>query len=309
MFAVIGANGFLGSYIVKYIIENTDEKLIATSKHAEKAKCFYDRVRWRYCDVQRDASVDELLRELRENDSVKVIYLAAYHHPEEVEIHKELAWDINVTSLSRFVNKIDFADVFYYISTDVVYGDSIDSYHFKENDLLKPVNFYGHCKCAAEAITVHLGRNIVRLPFLISPSLAGKKHFYDKIVDELKHGRKVEMFLDSLRSTIGFDQAAKLIVELMMTDSNHNYPVVNVCGDDALSKYDVGLMIAKREHLDPNLIVPMLAEDHKEWNQVNRAHSTLMDNSLLKTVLNIDKIHLFEDITFLQGKKKELQAK
>lgn len=299
MFAVIGANGFLGSYIVKYIIENTDEKIIATSRCTEKIDCFYDRVEWRYCDVQSYASVEKLFRELKDRTSVKVIYLAAYHHPEEVEAHKELAWDINVTSLSHFVNKMDFADDFYYISTDNVYGDGTDNYHFKENDILKPINFYGHCKCAAEAITVHLGRNVVRLPFLISPSLAGKRHFYDKIVDELKQGKQVEMFSDSLRSTIGFDQASKLIIELMRVNRNYNNPIVNVCGDDALSKYDVGLMIAKREHLNPDLIVPVLAKYHEEWNQVSRAHSILMNNSLLKTILNIDKIHLFEDITLL----------
>lgn len=294
MFAVIGANGFLGSYILKYILDRSDEKVIATSRHIEKTDHSCDRLEWKYCDVQSDTSVDDLLNELRCHTNLKIIYLAAYHHPEEVEAHKDLAWDINVTSLSKFVNKADFIDSFYYVSTDSVYGDSVNGYHFQENDRLSPINFYGHCKCAAEAITLHLGRNVVRLPFLISPSLTGKKHFYDQIVDDLTQGKSVKMFFDSFRSTLGFDQAAKLVVEL--AERNKGHQIVNVCGDKDLSKYDVGVMIANREHLDPKLIIPISADDSGTWNQVRRAHSALMDNTLLKHILGIDKIRLFEDI-------------
>ena len=297
MFVVIGANGFLGSYIVRYILENSNEQIMATSRNVGNINRSNERIQWRYCDVQSETSVNELVEELRTCCDVKIIYLAAYHHPEMVEIYRELAWDVNVTALSRFINKVVFVNSFYYISTDSVYGDSLDSYHFREGDKLRPVNFYGHCKCAAEAITVHLGRNVVRLPFLISPSLVEKRHFYDTIVDELKLRRPIKMFSDSYRSTLGFDQAAELIVELIK--KNRKYPVVNVCGDNAFSKYDVGVMIAKREKLDSNLIVPVLAKYSEEWNRVNRAHSTLMDNSLLKSILGIEKIHLFEKICFL----------
>ncbi len=295
MFVVVGANGFLGSYILRSILENTDEQVIATTRHIPDPDGQNERIQWQYCDVQSEKSVDALLEGLKAERSVSVVYLAAYHHPEEVQANPSLAWDINVTALSRFANKAGFVDRFYYVSTDSVYGDSVDHYHFREDDPLRPVNFYGHCKCAAEAITVHLERNVVRLPFLISPSLAGKKHFYDKIVDTARQGKRVEMFSDSFRSTLGFDQAAKLIVALIQ--SGQKNPVVNICGDEELSKYDVGLMIAKREHLDPNLIIPVLSEASEEWNQVQRAHSTLMDNTLLKTILDIDRIRLFEEIS------------
>ena len=119
-----------------------------------------------------------------------------------------------------------------------------------------------------------------------------KKHFYDAIVGTLKQGKPFEMFADSYRSSLGFDRAADLLVALMESDDCHQ--VVNVCGDRDLSKYDVGVLIAEKEHLDPKLIVPVSAADSKEWNMTKRAGSTLMDNSLLKQILKLEFIDIFE---------------
>ena len=135
----------------------------------------------------------------------------------------------------------------------------------------------------------------MRLPFLISPSITGKKHFYDRIVEDLRQGKPVEMYSNSFRSSLGFDQAAELIIRLMESKNEHS--IVNVCGDRDLSKYDVGVLIAKREKLDPGRIVPVLAEQSAEWSSVCRAHSTLMDNSLMKKTIGLREVELFERLS------------
>lgn len=290
MYVIIGASGFLGSYIIKAVREKTNETVLATGR-AKNEHQTDDRVTWITCDVNDARSVDNLLNEIRRETSVKIVYLAAYHNPELVEINKTLAWDINVTAFSAFLNKIQFAEKLYYVSTDSVYGNSLDEYRFKETDSLNPVNFYGHCKCAAEALAVHQGRNVVRFPFLISPSITYKKHFYDVITDSLRRGEPFEMFADSYRSSLGFNRAAELLIDLMEIDDSHQ--IVNICGDRALSKYDVGIMIAQREHLDPALIRPVFAADSESWNKAPRAASTLMDNSLAKEILGLRYIDIF----------------
>ena len=158
---------------------------------------------------------------------------------------------------------------------------------------MNPVNIYGHNKCAAEAILVHKGRNVVRFPFLISPSLAGKPHFYDRIVESLKEGKPFEMYEDSYRSSLSFENAARLLVALIERGNRH--PIVNVCGDRDLSKYDVGLLLADREGLDRNLIVPVrMGEITIEGFVTKRASSTLMDNTLLKQILDLEYVDIFE---------------
>ena len=157
---------------------------------------------------------------------------------------------------------------------------------------MNPVNFYGHNKCAAEAILVHLGRHVVRFPFLISPSLAGKPHFYDRIVESLRNGQPFEMYADSYRSSLSFENAARLTIALIEKGNPH--PIVNVCGDKDLSKYDVGLMIAVREQLDPILIEPITMDKKMEGFETKRATSTLMDNTLLKETLGLEYVDIFD---------------
>ncbi len=292
MYVVIGANGYLGSYVIRAILGLTRESILATARDLSRVTPL-ERVSWTACDVQSPESVAALLDRLRDEPGVRIVYLAAYHHPDLVERNRELAWDINVTALSGFLNRAGFAEKIYYASTDSVYGESRDRYHFKETDPLNPVNFYGHNKCAAEALMIHQGRNVVRFPFLISPSLIYKPHFYDEIAESIKAGKPFEMFADSYRSSLSFENAGKLLVRLM--ESGNTHPVVNVCGDRDLSKYDVGLMIADREGASRELIVPVSIRRPRENFETRRAASTLMDNTLLKKTLGLSEIDIFEE--------------
>lgn len=292
MYVVIGANGYLGSYVIKAILSLTQEEVIATARNLDRVKQ-QDRVSWEELNIQSDESVDTFLERIRRYEDIKMVYLAAYHHPDEVDRNREMAWDINVTSLSKFLNKAQFVKKIFYPSTDSVYGDSLNGYHFKETDALKPVNFYGHNKCAAEALMIHIGRNVVRFPFLISPSLVYKPHFYDVIVDTVRSGKKMEMFEDSYRSSLSFENAGKLLVELM--EKKEVPQIMNICGDKDLSKYDVALIIADMEGLDKNLIVPVSVNKKQENFETKRATSTLMDNSLLKEVLGLREIDIFRE--------------
>jgi dTDP-4-dehydrorhamnose reductase len=298
MYVVVGANGYLGSYIVKNILTKTNEQVIATARTLNHV-LENNRVEWQICDVQNDNDVNRLVMKIGNVDEdVKLVYLAAFHHPDKVEQNQFLAWEINVVSLARFINRMaGVVKCAYYASTDSVYGESIDGYRFKEEDMLRPVNFYGHSKCAAESLMVHRGFNVVRFPFLISPSIIYKPHFYDTIVASLGKGKKFEMYMDSYRSSLSFDNAGWLLVELMERD---NVPqILNVCGDRDLSKYEVGLKIAERENLDSNLVIPVSIQGVRQENfRVERATSTLMDNSKIKDILGLEKIDIFENPKF-----------
>ena len=292
MYCIVGANGYLGAYMRKAVLDLTDENILCVDMNIQD-NTSQDRVSWHRCDIIDRNSVDELMDKLKGYRDLKIIYLAAYHNPDLVEKNKELAWNINVTSLSYFMNKAQFARYIYYPSTDSVYGESDNFYHFKETDVLNPVNFYGHNKAAAEAVMVHLGRNVVRFPFLISPSLCDRPHFYDRIVEALRNNETFEMYEDSYRSSLSFENAARYTI--MLIESNNQHQIVNVCGDKDLSKYDVGKMIAIKENLSSDLIVPITMDKKMEGFETKRATSTLMDNSLLKKILKLEYVDIFEE--------------
>ena len=120
--------------------------------------------------------------------------------------------------------------------------------------------------------------------------LTSKKHFYDYIVENLKSKDGMDMFSDSYRSTISFKQAADYLVELIEMKDKH--PIVNISSDKALSKYEVGLIIANKLGLDESLVRPVKVEDSEGIFVAKRASSTIMNNKLLKSIFNLDEICL-----------------
>ena len=292
MYYIIGANGFLGSYILKSILEKTNEKIVACCRDISLVgnSLKNERVTWESLDICDFNAVKVFCNE-HKDENKKVVYLAAYHNPDLVEKNPETAWNTNITALSFFLNAIKNVSAFYYPSSDSVYGNSINGKVFSESDETNPVNTYGKQKALAERIVITYGYQVVRYPFLIGTSLlSGKKHFYDYIVDNLKSEEGMDMFSNSYRSTISFKQAANYLVDLIEIGDKH--PIVNISSDKALSKYEVGLLIARKLGLDEKFVRPVKVEDSEGIFVAKRASTTMMDNKLLKSVFNIDKICL-----------------
>lgn len=289
MYLIIGGNGYLGNYIIQSILALTNDDIVSTARNISNV-ANTSRIKWIKCDITDDNEFDNVIDFIKNINNIKVIFLAAYHHPDKVAENPQFAWNINVTTLSKCINKLFFVDKLFYASTDSVYGNSINNHHFKEDDVLNPVNIYGKNKCAAEAIIKYYGFNVVRYPFLIAHSLVKNKlHFYDKIVNDLKSQKEIEMFADSFRSSLNFKTAADLLIKLceLNTEIPH---IVNISGDSDLSKYDIGLMIADKLGADKSLVKPITMNKKNNIFISERASSTLMDNSLIKNILNIDKI-------------------
>ncbi len=291
MYVIIGANGYLGAYFIKNILERTNESILAVDRY--EGQSYGERVKWVKCDITNFAEVEKLNQQyLQTSDANKIVYLAAYHHPDLVEKNPRIAWNTNVTALSNFLNTADNVVSFFYPSTDSVYGESEDNHCFKETDALRPVNRYGVHKTVAEKLVTAYGHHVVRYPFLIAPSLLPeRKHFYDVIAETIQSGEEFDMFADSYRSTLSFDTAARLTIELIEKGDGAP-PVLNVCADKPMSKYEVGLLIADKVGVSRDLIKPISVNASNGIFEAKRASSTLMDNTLLKQVLGYQKITL-----------------
>lgn len=294
MYLIVGANGFLGSYIIKSILEKESTKVFAVSRNINNVNKYNENVEWLECDITKKEQVDLLAAKINLlKNKVNIIYLAAYHHPDMVAKNPKIAWNINITSLSYFINSFENVRCFFYPSTDTVYGNGSNTYHFSENNLLNPTNLYGIQKITAEHIVRGYGYNVVRYPFLISPSiLPHKNHFYDEILDTIKSGKSMEMFKDSFRSSLDFETAADLLIELIERYSEQIPKTLNLSGDEDLSKYDIGLMIARKHGINEELIVPISADKVDGIFIAKRAKSTLLDNSNIKEVLGLKQIKL-----------------
>lgn len=290
MYVVIGANGYLGSYIVKNILETTSHKILAIGRTIEE-NMTNNRVECMKCDITNIQDVEKLNRRLAVEQEVNVVYLAAFHHPDEVKKNPRFSWHINITALSFVLNCLDNVNCLFYASTEMVYGEGDEKTYFKEEDALHPVNTYGVQKKVAESLVLGYGYNVVRFPFLIGPSLlSNRDHFYDIILKTLKENREIEMFEDTYKTALDFNTSASMVIQLMQKYNNKMPKIINVSGDEVLSKYDIAVRMAQIHNLDDTLIKPICLNAEQRIFQERRTNYTLLNNQLLKHILKREAI-------------------
>lgn len=291
MFIVIGANGFLGSYVTDALVRNTDGRIIATY-HGNEENLHSDRVEWTKLDVTNQNDIDNLVRLAGDITKCNIFYFSACHNLDLVKRDPDYARNINVTSLENFLKAFKNAENLYFSSTDCVYGENTTEYPlFSENDPTLPVSEYGIQKLEAEKLVRSYGFNVVRLPFMIGPSLLeNKKHFYDNIVEKTLQGQDFTLADGLWRSALDYRSVAEILVKLVsMIDVPQ---ALNLCGDESLSKYDVGVLIAKKNNLPLKHIVKTPEADIMKLFYETRTSSTAMDNSLLKSILGVNEIKI-----------------
>lgn len=293
MYVVIGANGYVGSYILKNIIEKTEEKILALGCDISSYPYSNKRIIIQECDITSPADVKKVADMLMEEEEIKGVYLAAYHHPDAVKSNPRLAWNINITALSYCLNAWPKFKCLFYVSTEMVYGACDLNYRFKENDKVDPVNLYGKHKVVAESIVLGYEYNVVRFPFVIGKSLLpNKPHFYDQIIDTVKTGHNIEMFVNAYKTALDFDTATSIVIDLIENYNENTPKILNVAGDDILSKYDIGVKIIQKNRLDTSKVLPItMGEENKIFTE-KRANCTLLDNSLLKKTLKVSTIKM-----------------
>jgi len=293
MYSVLGASGFLGSYIIKSVLENTDDQILAVARSTQ-GKPQSGRVRWFECDITNPEQTDALAQTIGQGEPCKIIDLAFWHNIDTVAQYPKDAWHTNITALAALLNKLDNISCFLFASTDCVYGEGSPGQRFKESDPLNPISLYGVHKVAAECLVRARGYHVLRLPYMFGSSLLPhKKHFYDSITDSLKHGKKVDLFKDSLRSSLDFKTVADIIVSMAEPFCSKTIPqTMNLCGDENLSKYDLGVLLAKKLGAPAELVCPVSSSSLETVHNARRALNGLMDNTLLKATLGIGELKI-----------------
>lgn len=290
MVLIVGASGFLGSYLIRELINRGENHIIAASRSGT-AFIRDERVQPLVFDATQPAQIEALAKRVSEFGRITVYYLAAMHQPDAVEKDPLRAQQVNVDALASFMSGIENIAGLYYTSSDTVYGEGSEKSRFRESDALCPINEYGRSKARAEQCVSANHFTSLRLPLLIGPSLVpGRSNFYDVVVRTLREGGSMVMFTDFIRSALDYATAARLMVSVDLCGKD--VPgVLNISGDKALSKYDIGLMIAEKIGVDTNRIIPGESAGQNVF-EARRARAIVLDNSRLKSLLDIPEIQL-----------------
>ncbi|MGW7684783.1 SDR family oxidoreductase [Kribbella sp. NPDC054772] len=133
-----------------------------------------------------------------------------------------------------------------FVSTDVVFGPRATPY--AEKELPCPITPYGAAKAAAETAIRALrpGAVIARTSLIIGSDGASEE---EQRVRRLARGEPGAFYTGNIRCPIHVTDLSSALLELLTSDVNGP---VHVAGPEALSRHELGRLIATRDGLDPD---------------------------------------------------------
>lgn len=166
-----------------------------------------------------------------------------------------------------------------HMSTDIVFDGTRGAY--KETDPTSPITEYGQAKLQAEEfVAEHPNAVIVRssLIYGFEPPDRGTRFVLD-----LAEGKaKGQLFTDEYRSPVLVGDLARALLEL--SESSHT-GILHVAGPDSLSRYQLGVLLAKAYGRDPKQLPTGLASQFPTPRPLNCTLDISPAQSLLKTRL------------------------
>lgn len=295
MYLVIGGGGFLGGYLIKNIINTTKEKILA-SCHSSKGGENTDRVEWFHLNLTDSNSLKDLVCTLKHfkkcGEKITCVYTAGYIKPDDCLKNPDLAVKNNIIALLDFLNESkNLLDSLVFTSTDFVFDTNEKGKPYNEKDKEHPINFYGSIKLACEKIVNSYGYYVVRLPFMFGRSLnPHKSHFIEHLERVINERECFEILSDYYENSLDYDTVSKIILELLIKFKGKlPAPVIHICSDEPVTKYEIALAFARKYHLDSSYLQPIRLSECKFF--LAKRGTITMDNSLVKSLLGITQIN------------------
>lgn len=250
-------------------------------------------------------SAREFAESVEELKPSVVIHTAGLTNVEKCELNPKHAYLLNV-DLSKNVAKacLNTSTKLVHISTDHLFsGLEMMS---DEMQSVAPVNVYGKTKALAEDIVLKENPEaiIVRTNFF-GWGTKYRKSFSDVIIESLRCGERLTLFKDVFFTPILIEKLAMLVHELVELNATG---IFNVVSDERLSKYEFGILVAKRFGLNLDQISPGYFSDQRNLVQrpldmslSNKKISELLGQSLGSVSSQIERLFDQENVGFRES--------
>lgn len=261
---VTGASGYLGAELVRQACRTS----VAVTGTYLSTPGDADRVDWRRLDVTDRQAVAHLMAELRPDS---VVHAATGRDLRDWATIADGAGHVAVAAAAAGVRLVQ-------VSSDAVFSGRAAPYD--ETALPDPVDRYGAAKAAAETAVraVCPDAAVVRTSLVLGDGRS--KH--ERFALDLATGRATgALFTDELRCPVHVADLAAALLELAEATRTPLSGVINVAGSDAVSRHELGQLIAVRHGLDPGRVPAGLSAELGR----PRPADTRLDTSLARSVL------------------------
>ncbi len=235
--AVIGANGQLGSDIVK-IYKNSEHEIVPLT-HAD-------------IDVTEFKSCEDILKNIQPE---VVINCAAYVRVDDAEDLGDKAFAVNALGArnTALICK-DLNSILVYISTDYVF-DGRKMQPYTEEDIPNPLNVYGNSKLAGEYFVRNTLENhyIIRSSSLFGVAGASGKggNFVETMIKKARNREEIKVVEDMIMSLTYTKDAAEMIRNMLT--KKLPFGIYHVANRGQCSWYEFARVIFETLGMDASL--------------------------------------------------------
>jgi dTDP-4-dehydrorhamnose reductase len=187
-----------------------------------------------------------------------IIHLAAASSPNFCQAHPVESARINIET-SRQLAKISahLSIPFVFTSTDLVFDGTKAPY--TETDPVTPINIYGEQKVTAEreVLAAYPQATICRMPLMFGNVPPAGTSFIQPWLKALADRQNLQLFVDEFRTPVSATTAARgLLLALAKSPG-----ILNLGGNERISRYEFGKLLAEVFELDSSLISPSSQKD------------------------------------------------
>ncbi|MDX3275812.1 MULTISPECIES: SDR family oxidoreductase [Streptomyces] len=229
---IIGGSGFLGAELVRQAV-SAGRHPVATY-HSRPGD--YDGAAWHHLDLRDPLHLEEVLTTVAPDAVINVTSGGA-----DWTITAEGGIRLALTAAERGIRLV-------HVSSDAVFSGREDLYD--ETFLPDPVTPYGAAKAAAETAVrlLSAGAVVVRTSLIIGDG----RSEHERLVHALAAGtRDGALFTDDVRCPVHVGDLAAALWELTLSDA---VGVFHLAGPDAVTRHELGTLIAQRDGLDASLL-------------------------------------------------------
>lgn len=289
---IIGGSGLVGSTLVSYAV--SDYSLHAT---VNKNEINSDKVSVTKIDLLENRhKIVDIISNLRPDVIVNTtahasVDLCETDHKIADLLHIDVLKDIATVSKKTGSKLI-------HLSTDFVFEGSSDR-KYTENDIPKPVNYYGKTKLFGEKIVIEASENNVVLRPAVIYGWHKKSRFTNWIIETLQTGKTVDPHVDQYNTPTLVDDLCKAILKVIELDVSGLY---NSTGKTCLSRYEFAQALTDGFGLDKKLIKPVTSQEKKQF--APRPFRTCLDSSKLEKKIGFDFSDIKTGVSFIFNKSK-----
>lgn len=229
--------------------------------------------------------VEEMIESIRPDYIIHTAGLTSVEQCEDNRANARISNVITTRNIAKAAGK--FGIRLFHISTDH-FTKSSQAYS-SEQDIDIPLNYYAQTKLEAEfEVKSYAPNSVILRTNFFGWGSRYRKSFSDYIIRSLRKSENIFLFNDVFFTPILIDDFADVIEKLFETPFKG---VLNVVGDQRITKYEFGKKIAEVFKLDSSLIHPISIKE--KAHLAKRPHDMSLSNSLLKQVIgNLSSLDL-----------------